>query len=100
MAQKRGWRNNSGPSGIFWRRKASTHQNLSDSQMHYLFITKNTGASIGPETMKQVTMKNPAAVPIFLLAIAMGALFFLLEVWPGLPSSTIETQTHGTLNAK
>jgi hypothetical protein len=50
--------------------------------------------------MKQVTMKNPAAVPMFLLAIAMGALLFLLEVWPGLPSSTIETKTHGTLNAK
>lgn len=50
------------------------------------------------ETMKTTTMKSPAAVPMLLLAIAIGGLMFVLHVWPGLPSSLIETKVTGTLD--
>ncbi|MBX9949313.1 MAG: hypothetical protein K2Y39_09120 [Candidatus Obscuribacterales bacterium] len=45
--------------------------------------------------MKITAMISPAAVPMLLLAIAIGTLMFLLHVWPGLPSSVIETKETG-----
>lgn len=48
--------------------------------------------------MKPSSMENPAAGPMLLLCIAIGVLLFMCNVWPGLPSSTIETNTKGTLS--
>lgn len=47
--------------------------------------------------MEDSKMKSPAAGPMLLLCIAIGALLFMCNVWPGLPSSTIETNTKGAL---